>query len=114
MRPSEYLDRNCFLAASTPGADEITRRYDIGIGNLLWGNDLPHPEGTYPHTRAWINLRFHDVPEPEARAILGGNAIDAYGLDEGALREIADRIGMSPDEVHATPTSDRIPAGAGS
>jgi predicted TIM-barrel fold metal-dependent hydrolase len=114
MRPSEYLDRNCYLAASTPGADEITRRHDIGIGNLLWGNDLPHPEGTYPHTKAWINVRFHDVPEDEARAILGRTAIDAYSLDEPALRDIADRIGMAPEEVHATPQPDRVPAGAAS
>jgi predicted TIM-barrel fold metal-dependent hydrolase len=111
MRPGEYLDRNCYLAASTPGEDEITRRHEIGIGNLLWGNDLPHPEGTYPHTREWINRRFHEVPDTEARAILGGNAIEAYGLDETALREIADRIGMTPEEVHADPSSNRVPAG---
>ena len=48
MKPSEYLDRNCFLAASTPGEDDIERRHLIGVGNLMWGNDLPHPEGTFP------------------------------------------------------------------
>ena len=106
MKPSDYLNRNCFLAASTPSEDEIIRRHAIGIGNFLWGNDLPHPEGTYPHTREWINRRFHEVPESEARAMLGGNAIDVYGLDAAALTEIADRIGMSPDEVHATPADE--------
>ena len=43
MKPSEYLDRNVALAASTPGVDEIERRHEIGVGNLLWGNDLPAP-----------------------------------------------------------------------
>ena len=71
MQPSDYVDRNCFFAASTPGVDEIERRHQIGVGNLLWGNDLPHPEGTYPHTRKWIAERFRDVPEDETARILG-------------------------------------------
>jgi predicted TIM-barrel fold metal-dependent hydrolase len=100
MRPSEYVDRNCFFAASTPGVDEIERRHAIGVGNLLWGNDLPHPEGTYPHTRKWIKERFKDVPEPEARQILGQNAAGLYRLDEGTLGVIAARIGPTVEEVH--------------
>jgi hypothetical protein len=79
------------------------------VGNLLWGNDLPHPEGTYPHTRRWINERFAAVPEGEARRILGDNAIEFYGLDRGALTVIADRIGPTPDEVHQ-PSTEPLPA----
>ena len=103
MKPSEYVLRNCWLAASTPSADEIDRRHEIGLDNVMWGNDLPHPEGTYPHTREWINARFHAVPEAEARQILGGNAVDVYGLDTDALAPLVDRIGMTDDDVHATP-----------
>lgn len=101
MKPSEFVDRQCFFAASTPGADEITRRHDIGIGNLLWGNDLPHPEGTYPHTRRWINERFRDVPEDEARAILGLNAAALYRVDQEVLAPVVEKIGPSAAEVHA-------------
>ena len=67
MRPGDYVDRNCLFAASTPGADEIERRHAIGVDNLLWGNDLPHPEGTYPHTRKWIAERFREVPRGRDR-----------------------------------------------
>ena len=81
MKPSDYLNRNCFFAASTPGEDDIDRRHLIGIGNLMWGNDLPHPEGTFPYTRYWIHERFHDVPEAETRRILGLTAADVYGVD---------------------------------
>jgi predicted TIM-barrel fold metal-dependent hydrolase len=100
MKPSEYVDRNCFFAASTPGVDEIDRRHEIGVGNLLWGNDLPHPEGTYPHTRKWITERFRDVPQDETALILGRNATGVYRVDVPALEEIAERIGPSVDEVH--------------
>jgi len=100
MKPSDYVDRNCFFAASTPGVDEIDRRHEIGLGNLLWGNDLPHPEGTYPHTRRWITERFREVPEDETRKILGLNAADLYNVDTAALRDIAHRIGPSVEDVH--------------
>ncbi|HEX2384816.1 MAG TPA: amidohydrolase family protein [Acidimicrobiales bacterium] len=109
MKPSEYVRRNVFLAASTPGVDEIERRHEIGVDNLLWGNDLPHPEGTYPHTRRWINERFAAMPEDEARRILGDNAADLYGVDRAALTSIAERIGPTRDEVHV-PSSEPLPA----
>ena len=82
------------------------------MGNLLWGNDLPHPEGTYPHTRFWINERFRDVPEDEARRILGANAAELYRLDLAALAPTVDRIGPTADEVHG-PQPFETPTGAG-
>lgn len=101
-KPSEYVDSNCFFAASTPGPEEIERRHEIGIGNLMWGNDLPHPEGTYPHTRTWIAERFRDVPEDETRQILGTNAADLYRVDVGALQDIVDHIGPTSADVHSS------------
>jgi predicted TIM-barrel fold metal-dependent hydrolase len=103
MKPSEYVDRNCFFAASTPGVDEIARRHAIGVGNLLWGNDLPHPEGTYPHTRRWIAERFGAVPADETARILGLNAAGLYGVDTAALAPVVERIGPTTDEVHGPP-----------
>jgi predicted TIM-barrel fold metal-dependent hydrolase len=98
--PSEYLGTNCFFAASTPGVDEIERRHQIGLRALMWGNDLPHPEGTYPHTRKWITERFRDVPMDETRQILGATAAGVYGVDADALTGVVDRIGPTTEEVH--------------
>jgi hypothetical protein len=99
-RREDYVDRNCFFAASTPGVDEIDRRHAIGVDNLLWGNDLPHPEGTYPHTRKWIAERFRDVPEDETAKILGETAARLYRVDVAAVADIVDRIGPSRSDVH--------------
>ena len=101
MRPSEYVNRNCFFGASTPGVDEIDRRHAIGVENLLWGNDLPHPEGTYPHTRKWIAERFRHLPEDETAKILGLNAAGLYEVDVTALADLVDRIGPPVADVHA-------------
>jgi predicted TIM-barrel fold metal-dependent hydrolase len=111
MKPSEYLDRNCFFAASTPGVDDIERRHLIGVGNIMWGNDLPHPEGTFPYTRYWIRERFKDVPVDETRRILGGTAIEVYGLDPVALAPLVERIGPTVDDVHGDAPIARVPAG---
>jgi predicted TIM-barrel fold metal-dependent hydrolase len=99
-RPGEYVARNCFFAASTPGKAEIDRRHAIGVDNLLWGNDLPHPEGTYPHTRRWIAERFGDVPTDETARILGLNAARVYGIDPAELTGLVDRIGPTHAQVH--------------
>jgi predicted TIM-barrel fold metal-dependent hydrolase len=109
MRPSEYVDRNCFFAASTPGADEIARRHEIGVGNIMWGNDLPHPEGTYPHTRRWIAERFGAVPTDETARMLGGTAAEVYRVDTGALADVVARICPTEAEVHGA--GDVVAAG---
>ena len=50
LLPSEYFDRNCKIGSSNTRRREIARRYEIGVGNIMWGNDFPHPEGTWPYT----------------------------------------------------------------
>jgi hypothetical protein len=70
-------------------------RHEIGIDQLLFGTDYPHPEGTWPNTRDWIRTALAGVPEAEARKILGENAVAAYGLDGALLDEVASRIGPS-------------------
>ncbi len=102
MRPSEYFDRNCYIGASNTRRRELARRYEIGVGNIMWGNDFPHPEGTWPHTREFLANAFNDIPVDETAAILGGNAAACYGFDTEALRPLADRIGPTPEELGQT------------
>jgi len=102
MLPSEYFDRNCGIGASNTRRRELTRRYEIGVGNIMWGNDFPHPEGTWPYTREFLKDRFWDVPVDETAAILGLNAADFYHFDLDKLAPIADRIGPTPEELGQT------------
>ena len=71
MLPSEYVDRNCFIGASNTKRRELGMRYEIGVDNILWGNDFPHPEGTWPNTREWLKKTFHDIPIDETRRMVG-------------------------------------------
>ena len=46
--PSYYWEHNCFAGASFFRPSEVPLRYDIGVDKIMWGQDYPHIEGTYP------------------------------------------------------------------
>ncbi|WP_037577613.1 amidohydrolase family protein [Phaeacidiphilus oryzae] len=99
MAPSAYVDRNFFVAATNTKRRELAHRYEIGVGNICWGSDYPHPEGTWPRTREWLRTTFHDVPIAETRRMLGESAAEVFGFDTAALAPVAGRIGPTPAEL---------------
>jgi len=101
-RPSEYLGTNVFVGASAPSRHEVASRARVGVRTLLWGNDLPHPEGTWPHTRASIHDVFYDVAPSDTAQILGRTAAEVYRFDVDKLADTVDRIGPTAVEVHGS------------
>jgi predicted TIM-barrel fold metal-dependent hydrolase len=99
-KPSEYLGTNVFLGASTPSRYEVATRDRVGVRTLLWGNDFPHPEGTWPHTRESIHDVFHDVPVDETAQMLGLTSAEVYRFDVDKLASTVERIGPTHEEVH--------------
>jgi predicted TIM-barrel fold metal-dependent hydrolase len=94
MKPSEYFARNCWLGASALFDEGSTAvRHEIGMTRIMWGTDFPHPEGSWPHTREKMMQHMTGIPEDELTQLLGANAVACYGLDAGALGEIAARVG---------------------
>ena len=92
-RPSEYFRRHVFLGASCMPRREAELRHQIGVGNLMWGSDYPHPEGSWPYTREQMIETLRGLPDAEIAAILGGNAAGVYGFDVEKLAPHAARIG---------------------
>ncbi len=92
--PSEYLKRNCFFGASflSNWEAKFAIEHDL-VSNVMWGDDYPHPEGTWPHTREALSHTFHDIAPAHAATVLGDVAIDVYGLDRAALQQVANSIG---------------------
>jgi predicted TIM-barrel fold metal-dependent hydrolase len=99
LKPSEYWQQNCFATPSSIHESEIETRHDIGIDQMIFGTDYPHPESTWPQTREWIQHTFQGVPESDARKILGENALRCYGFDRKKVEQIAARIGPAPSDV---------------
>ncbi|WP_235466993.1 amidohydrolase family protein [Streptomyces platensis] len=97
--PHEYLDRQVFVCATNTKRRELAQRYEIGVDNILWGSDFPHPEGTWPDTRGWLTKTFHDIPVAETRRMLGLSAAEAFGFDTARLAPLARRIGPTPADL---------------
>ncbi|MCZ6465556.1 MAG: amidohydrolase family protein, partial [Proteobacteria bacterium] len=95
-KPSEYFRACVSLGASCMPRREVERRHEIGLENIMWGSDYPHPEGSWPYTHKQMVESFHGVPDAELRAMLGGNAARIYGFDEDALAPLVERIGPHP------------------
>jgi predicted TIM-barrel fold metal-dependent hydrolase len=92
-KPSEYFARNVFLGASCMPRREAELRHEIGVQNIGWGSDYPHPEGSWPYTREQMRETFRGLPEDEIALMLGGNAVRFYGLDAEKLAPTVARIG---------------------
>jgi len=93
MTPSEYWKRHCACGTSLMRYGDVAARHEVGIDKLMFGSDYPHFEGTWPNTHDWIRATLGSVPEVEARAILGENVIEFYGLDRALLEKTAKRVG---------------------
>jgi len=106
MLPSAYFDRNVKIGASNLRRREIPRRYEIGVDNIMWGNDFPHSEGTWPHTKEWLRDALFDVPIDETRKMLGLNAAEFYNFDVEKLRPLANEIGPTPEDLGQTGDHD--------
>lgn len=78
-KPSHYWRQNM---AATFEEDEfgIKHRHIIGIGNLMWATDYPHPDSTWPRSQEVIRDHFEGVPVHEKRQIICGNAARLYRL----------------------------------
>jgi predicted TIM-barrel fold metal-dependent hydrolase len=109
LTPREYWERNCGVTATFMTPHEAELRHQIGVANIMWGSDFPHPEGTYPFTRECLRRTFNRVPPAETQAILADNAARLYNLDLPRLRALASRVGPPVEEV-AAPLTD-IPLG---
>lgn len=79
LRPSEYFHRNI---ACTFMDDEVglTLRHLVGIENILWSTDFPHPATTWPNSQEVVARQFADVPVSERDLICSGNSARIYKL----------------------------------
>jgi predicted TIM-barrel fold metal-dependent hydrolase len=110
--PSEYFKQNCYIGASFMANWEAKFAIEHGFAdNVMWGDDYPHAEGTWPHTREAMRFTFCDIDPEYTRRNIGATAIDVYGLDRAALDEIAARIGPTVAELStpAPPPDDEVP-----
>ena len=77
--PSFYLKRQAH-ATFQDDPVAVAGRSFTGNFPLLWGNDYPHAEGTWPHSREAIARQMAGVAEEDIRDIVSNNAARIWGF----------------------------------
>ncbi len=93
LRPSEYFFRQGHVTITDDPATLSNIGY-TGCDCILWGNDYPHDEGTFPNSDRFIEDIKAAVSEEDARKILSGNAARLFGFD-------LDRLAARKSELHS-------------
>lgn len=80
-KPSEYLkDRNYWGFLHDPVG--VQRRDCVGADKLMWGSDFAHAASDWPKSQAFIAEDFQAVPDKERHAMLSGNVVEYFGLED--------------------------------
>ena len=79
MKPSDYFHRN-MAATFMDDLVGLGQRHLVGVENILWSTDFPHPATTWPNSRQIVERQFANIPEEERDLICAGNAARIYNL----------------------------------
>ncbi len=52
-----------------------------GDKKCMWSSDYPHPNMTWPNSRAFIARQIGDLDPEKQKRVLSQNCLDLYGLD---------------------------------
>jgi predicted TIM-barrel fold metal-dependent hydrolase len=79
-RPSEYYRQNVYLTFIDE-PDAIKHAHDrLGIENILWSSDYPHPVSSWPRSQDIVDEMFRDVSDRDRELVLSGNAERVWNL----------------------------------
>jgi predicted TIM-barrel fold metal-dependent hydrolase len=81
MLPSEYWKRQGWATFGDDPMGIDTMKYYGGSERIMWGNDYPHHEGTWPHSEPVVERTMGHLTDTERRNILGLNAAKLYGFE---------------------------------
>jgi predicted TIM-barrel fold metal-dependent hydrolase len=60
-----------------------------GTDCLMWGNDFPHPESTYPNSNKVLDALLSGVDDADADAVVFDNARRLFGFAESVREPVA-------------------------
>ena len=77
--PSFYFHRQIYLTFMDDKRG-VGMRHEIGVENIMWSTDFPHPACTWPNSRAIVDTLMEGVPADEAYQMVYGNAARVLGM----------------------------------
>ena len=77
--PSTYF-RNQMAVTFVHEPEGVELRHQIGLDNVLWSTDFPHPVCNWPNAGKKVDEMFAGVPEEEIHRITWENGARMYGI----------------------------------
>ena len=78
-RPSEYFRRHGHASFQDDPIGIESRRW-MGVDSILWGNDYPHLEGTWPHSEEVLSGYDPTLTKEERAKIIGLNSARLFNI----------------------------------
>ncbi|HWG23283.1 amidohydrolase family protein [Actinospica sp.] len=78
--PSHYFHRNIYLTFIDESLGLHRMRDVIGVDNIMWSTDFPHPVTSWPNSRKIVEDQFTGIPDDERARMLSGNATRVWNL----------------------------------
>ena len=79
MKPSQYWYRQMYATfqQDQTGLDMIER---VGVDNVMWGSDFPHPDGVWPDSQEFLRKQLAHLSADVRRKLVYDNAVTLYGF----------------------------------
>ena len=87
LKPSEYVRRQ-FHVSFQDDPVAVAARHITGLTTIIWGNDYPHAEGTFRHSKQLIAEQFAGVPDDEREGHPGRHSGSDPRIRTGACRRL--------------------------
>lgn len=78
--PSHYFRQNVYLTFIDEPHAMRHAHERLGVENIMWSSDYPHPVTSWPKSRAMVDEMFAGVPAHERELVVSGNAARVWGL----------------------------------
>jgi predicted TIM-barrel fold metal-dependent hydrolase len=78
--PSEYWQRQMYATFQVDRTG-LLNLAGIGEDTIMWGNDFPHPDGTWPDSREILAPQLEGLAPGVIRKIVCDNAARLYGFE---------------------------------
>jgi len=78
--PSHYFHRNMAVTFIDEPRGIGLLRHEVGVDNIMWSTDFPHPVTSWPDSQDVIEKVFTGIPADERRKMLCDNAVRIWNL----------------------------------
>lgn len=82
LKPSEYFQRQCYVNFWFESVGLKLMKTTFGVSNVMWSSDYPHPTGTWPDSKQYIenSMKAAGLTDAERRMVLVDTARKVFNL----------------------------------